>query len=62
MNIGIVVSTYSAADPNGVVPRIRRTTFTSPVSMRMPTMPAVASEKAIGTPRRSATTITRKGR
>ena len=62
MNIGTVVSTYSAVTPNGVVPRMRRTMVPSPPSRRTPTMPAVASENAIGTPSRSATTITRNGR
>ena len=33
MNIGIVVSTYSAAVLNGVVPRMRKITFQSPPSM-----------------------------
>ena len=60
--MGIVVNTYSAATPNGVVPRMRRITLGSPPRRKMPRIPAVASENAMGTPSSRATTIARNGR
>jgi hypothetical protein len=61
MNIGIVVSKYSATLLKGVIPNILMTAFQSPVVTQIPIIPAAPRAKGIEIPIMSATTKTKKG-